>query len=493
MSLPTVALLNGRAGLTILGAALPAQSAEGPAPATAPKAPNIVFIVCDDLGQRDLGSYGSTFYETPQIDSIARDGMKFSNAYAACPVCSPSRAALMTGKYPVRLPLTEYLKGKRTGKLIPPDYLDQLPLEEVTLAEALKEAGYATAHVGKWHLGEKEAFWPEHQGFDVNIGGYSRGQPASYFSPYNNPRLADGPPGEYLTDRLTNEAIRFIRNTKDRPFMLNLWHYAPHTPLQGKESLVAEFQAKKAATTFPEPELAEDSGQQFRQVQSHAVYAAMVASIDESTGRILRTLEELGLDKNTIVIFTSDNGGESAADGKPTSNVPLRTGKGWPYEGGVRVPLLIKWPGTIRPGSTCAAPVTNPDFYPTLLRAAGAPLRPQQHLDGVDISPLLLGKDLPSRLLFWHYPHYGNQGGAPCSAMRDGDWKLIEWLEDNRIELYNLHNDIGEHHDLALSNPAKADSMKKRLHEWRAAVRANMPTPNPDFRPAAAPPAKTGD
>ncbi|MES2462305.1 MAG: sulfatase, partial [Armatimonadota bacterium] len=432
------------------------------------------------------------FYETPQIDSLARDGMKFSDAYAACPVCSPSRAAMMTGKYPARLPLTEFLKGMRRGKLIPPEYLDELPLEEVTVAKALKEAGYTTGHVGKWHLGKKEEFWPEHHGFDVNIGGYAGGHPASYFSPYQNPRLPDGPPGEYLTDRLTDEAIRFLKGTKNRPFFLNLWHYAPHTPLQAKETLNAKFQAKKETLKVTGPEFIEDSGRQVRQVQSHAVYAAMVASIDESTGRILRTLEELGLDKNTIVIFTSDNGGLSTSEGMPTSNVPLRTGKGWPYEGGVRVPLLIKWPGVVKPGSVTTTPVSGPDFYPTFLRAANAPLRPQQHLDGVDITPLLKGGQISPRPLFWHYPHYGNQGGAPCSALRDGDWKLIEWFEDNRVELYNLHEDIGEHQDLARTNPEKANALKTKLHQWRTAIRANMPTPNPD-PPAVQPSAKTNE
>lgn len=456
--------------------------------AHAAQPPNIVFIVCDDLGQRDLGCYGSTFYETPQIDTLARDGMNFSQAYSACTVCSPTRAALMTGKYPVRIPLTDYLKGQRKGKLLPAAYRDELPLEEVTLAEALKEAGYKTAHVGKWHLGETEPFWPEHQGFEVNIGGYSRGHPKSYFSPYQNPRLPDGPAGEYLTDRLTDEAIHFIRGAAQRPFFLQLWHYAPHTPLQGKPDLVAKFRAKKAILKTDGPEFIEDSGRQVRQAQNHAVYAAMLAGIDESTGRILRTLQELQLDKNTIVIFTSDNGGLSTAEGTPTSNVPLRMGKGWPHEGGVRVPLLVRWPGTVQPGSTSSTPVISTDFYPTLLHAVGAPQRPQQHLDGVNIIPLLRGQALPPRPLFWHYPHYGNQGGAPHSAVRDGDWKLIEWLEDNRVELYNLHDDLGEKNNLALANPDKTVALRKQLHDWRIAVRANMPTPNPDFNDATATP-----
>ncbi|MBM4020125.1 MAG: sulfatase [Planctomycetes bacterium] len=440
---------------------------------------NLVFILMDDLGQRDLGCYGSTFYETPNLDRLAAQGMRFTSAYAACPVCSPTRASIMAGKYPARLNLTNYIAGMRKGKLIPPEYLLYMPLEEFTLAEAFKEAGYATCFIGKWHMGG-EPYGPDKQGFDVKIASTAGGAPRSYFSPYNLKDLADGPPGEYLTDRLTDEALKFLDSAKDKPFLLYLSHYAVHIPLQAKKDVTVRYEAKAAALPPQEPRFLPEGDVQARQVQDHPVYAAMVQSMDESVGRVMRKLDELGLADRTAVIFMSDNGGLSTAEGTPTSNVPLRAGKGWLYEGGIREPLIIKWPGVTRPGSTCVAPVTSTDFYPTMLEMAGLPPRPGQHCDGVSIVPLLKGgQALPRKAIFWHYPHYSNQGGGPSGAVRAGDLKLIEFYEDGRAELYNVRDDIGEKNDLAARMPERAAELKAMLADWRKEVGAKMPAPAP--------------
>jgi arylsulfatase A-like enzyme len=305
-------------------------------------------------------------------------------------------------------------------------------------------------------------------------------------SPYKNPTLPDGPNGEYLTDRLTDEAIKFIdkaKQTPDKPFLLYLCHYAVHNPQQAKAEVIARYKAKAAAHPPAGPDFVTDLGRQVRQVQDQPVYAAMVESLDESVGRILKALADRGLDRNTVVIFTSDNGGLSTAEGTPTSNAPLRGGKGWPYEGGVREPLIVKWPGVTKPGSVCDAPMVSTDYYPTLLEIAGLPLRPAQHLDGVSIVPLLKGEAMPERPIYWHYPHYSNQGGGPCGTIRQGDFKLIEWYEDDRAELFNIRDDIGEKHDLSQQSPEKAAELRKQLKAWRDAVKADMPTPNPDYQP----------
>ena len=449
--------------------------------------PNVVFILADDLGWADLGCYGSTFYETPNLDGLARQGMRFTDAYAACNVCSPTRASILTGKYPARLHLTDWLNGRPDRpdqKLNRPKFQMFLPLEEFTLAEALKEAGYQTAFFGKWHLGESTNYWPEHQGFDLNIGGCGRGHPPSYFNPYGIPNLPDGPKGEYLNERLTDEALKFMERAKGKPFLLYFSHYAVHTPLQAKPAAIEKYKAKAAKTAKSGPEFLPDHGRQVRQVQNHPVYGAMVESLDESVGRVLNKLKELGLESNTIVIFTSDNGGLSTAEGTPTSNQPLRTGKGWGYEGGVREPLIVSWPGVTRRGSVSHGQVISTDHYPTILQMLGLPPRPQQHLDGESIVPLLEGGTLPVRPIFWHYPHYSNQGGPPNGAVRLGDFKLIEWYEDMNVELFNLKDDIGEHHDLARENPTKTAELTKLLHSWRQEVNAQMPTPNPNYRPA---------
>jgi arylsulfatase A-like enzyme len=447
--------------------------------------PNIIFILADDLGWRDLGCYGSTFYETPNLDALAGCGMRFTDAYSACCVCSPTRASILTGKYPARLHLTDWLPGRPDRpdqKLSRPSFLNHLPLEEVTIAEALKEAGYATAFVGKWHLGGPE-FYPDKQGFDLNIGGCKLGSPPSYFSPYKIPTLKDGPAGEYLTDRFTQEAVKFVKASKDKPFFLYLSHHAVHTPLQAKPELVEKYKSKaKKLVSGGLPEFRTDGKRQFRQIQNHAVYAAMLQSLDESVGRIMKELDELGLATNTIIMFTSDNGGLSGSESAPTSNVPLRAGKGWPYEGGVRVPLIVRWPGITQSNSISSHSVISPDFYPTMLQMAGVPPRPeQQHKDGVAFLPAP-ARDAQVRSLLWHYPHYSNQGGPPYGAVRQGNFKLVEWYEDMRLELFDLEKDPSEQHDLGADLKSTAISLRDQLHQWRGSVRADMPSPNPEYK-----------
>jgi len=476
-------------GLLAVGGAVASPAA--PSPVVASK-PNVVFILADDLGWADLGCYGSTFYETPHLDALAKEGMRFTDAYAACSVCSPTRASILTGKYPARLHLTDWLNGRGDRpdqKLNRPKFQMFLPLEEVTLAEALKAAGYQTAFIGKWHLGESESYYPEHQGFDLNIGGCGKGHPPSYFSPYGIPNLPNGPKGEYFNERLTDEALKFIEQSQDKSFLLYFSHYAVHTPLQARPDAIEKYKAKAAKIESSGAKFITDHDRQVRQIQDHPTYGAMVESLDESVGRVLAKLKELNLETNTIVIFTSDNGGLSTAEGTPTSNLPLRTGKGWAYEGGIREPLLVRWPGVTQPGSVSHEPMISTDYYPTILQILGLPLRPNQHMDGASIVPLLKGGALPERPLFWHYPHYSNQGGPPHGAVRLGDFKLIEWYEDMNIELFNLKADIGEQRDLANENPAKAAELKKLLHAWRQQVDAQMPTPNPDYNSNAASPA----
>jgi len=469
--------------------ALISVAASGTAePAGPPARPNLVFILADDLGWSDLGCYGSTFCETPHLDRLAGKGMRFTDAYAACSVCSPTRASILTGKYPARLHLTDWVPGRADRpdqKLKRPVILDHLPLEEVTLAEALQEGGYRTGFIGKWHLGGTN-FFPENQGFDLNVGGCAKGSPPSYFSPYRIPTLRDGPRGKYLTDRLTDEALEFIESAKAKPFLLYLSHYAVHNPQQAKAELVAKYRAKAARLAPPAgPEFLPEGKQRTRQIQNQPIYAAMVQSVDESVGRVMQKLAELGIDGNTVVVFTSDNGGLSTSEGAPTSNLPLRGGKGWHYEGGVREPLIVRWPGVTQPGSICRAPMISTDYYPTFLQMAGLPLRPRQHIDGVSLVPLLRGGTLAERRLFWHYPHYSNQGGGPGGAVRVGDFKLIEWFEDMRVELFNLREDVSEKHDLAAAMPEKAAALRRQLHDWRKDIMAVMPTPNPDYKPAA--------
>lgn len=451
--------------------------------------PNVVFFLVDDLGQRDLGCYGSTFYETPNLDRLAKEGMLFTDAYAACPVCSPTRASIITGQWPQRTGITDYIGAplnpkdwKRNTKLLPAPYTDRLSLDSPTLAKSLRESGYATFFAGKWHLGP-EGWWPENQGFDINRGGIDRGGPYGgnkYFSPYGNPRLNDGPEGEHLPDRLATETARFMEENKDRPFFAYFSFYSVHTPLMAREDLKKKYEDKRKRLG-----LQEKWGREFerdvRLVQDHAVYAAMVEAMDQAVGKVLRKLEELKLHENTIVIFTSDNGGLSTSEGWPTSNTPLRGGKGWLYEGGIREPLLIRWPKVVKPGSVSHTPVSSPDFFPTLLDVAGSKAPANQTLDGVSLMPVLQGKSLGDRPLFWHYPHYGNQGGAPGAAMRYANWKLIEWHEDGKTELFDLSRDLGETMDLAASEPERLARMLAELHAWQTNVGAKMPIKNPNY------------
>jgi arylsulfatase A-like enzyme len=341
-------------------------------------------------------------------------------------------------------------------------------------------ADYTTYFAGKWHLGGK-GYWPENHGFDINIGGWQAGSPSSYFSPYKNPKLPDGPKGEHLDDRLAAESVKFLERVGQKPFLLYHAFYSVHIPLQAKRELIAKYEAKRKGVKAEGPRFRPEGDRQARQVQDHAVYAAMIETMDRSLGRILDALDRLGLGDNTIVFFMSDNGGLSTAEGAPTSNLPLRAGKGWLYEGGVREPMIVKWPGVTRPGSTSSTPVISTDFYPTILEVAGLPAKPEQHIDGVSMVPSLRQTGTTvQRAIYWHYPHYGNQGGSPGSAVRVGDWKLIEFFEDHRLELYNLKNDLGEQHDLAVEEGKKAAELHEKLKAWRAAVGARMPTPNPN-------------
>ena len=455
----------------------------------APTTPNIVFFLADDLGQRDLGTYGSSFYETPHLDRLAREGAKFSDAYAACPVCSPTRASIITGQWPQRTGITDYIGAaktpgdwKRNTKSLPAPYTDRLALDAPTIAKALKAAGYATFFAGKWHLGP-EGYWPENQGFDVNMGGIDRGGPyggKQYFSPYGNPRLPDGPAGEHLPDRLASEAVKFITANRSRPFLVYFPFYSVHTPLMARADLKKKYEEKRQRLGLS-AQWGREHERDVRLVQEHAVYAGMVEAMDLAVGKVLKALDETGLRENTLVIFSSDNGGLSTSEGWPTSNLPLRGGKGWIYEGGIREPLIVRWPGVTKPGTLISTPVSSPDFFPTLLEAAGAKPAPGQVLDGRSLVPVLKGGTLPERALFWHYPHYGNQGGAPAAAIRRGDWKLIEWQEDNRVELFNLARDLGEKNDLATREPARVARLKDELHAWQKQVGAKFPIANADF------------
>ena len=460
--------------------------------AEATRKPNVLFILVDDLGWRDLGCFGSPFYDTPNVDRLRAAGMKFTDAYAACPVCSPTRASIMAGKYPTRTGITDYInpaghnqpeKWRRNTRLLPAPYRDRMAHDEVTLAEAFKQAGYATFFAGKWHLGS-EGFWPEDQGFDVNKGGCERGGPyggKKYFSPYGNPRLADGPPGEHLPIRLGRETADFIEAHKEGPFLAYLSFYSVHSPHMTTKELRAKYTARQKDA--PETRWGTEGERKVRLVQNHAVYAGMVEAMDTGVGIVLDRLERLGLADDTIVFFMSDNGGLSTSEGHVTSNLPLRAGKGWLYEGGIREPMLVRAPGLTPPGSVCSEPVISTDFYPTMLDLAGLPARPEQHVDGVSLRPLLEGKPMDRGPLFWHYPHYGNQGGAPSGAVRDGPWKLIEWYEDGRLELFNLRDDPGETRNLAEAHPDRTKALHAGLVAWRKETGAKMPTPNPKQKP----------
>ena len=445
---------------------------------------NVVFILVDDWGWADAGVQGSDFFETPNIDRLAREGLRFTQAYAAAAICSPTRAAILTGKSPARLDMTIWHEGAVRGgpkikRLLEAKAQPNLPRGEVTLAELFKKEDYFTAHIGKWHLG-KAAFYPETQGYDVNIGGTYWGAPATFHWPYrgpwskNDPELryvpvGSGKSGDYLTDQLTDHALRIITQQKDRPFFLSLWFHTVHTPIEGKPDLVNRFEKKPPG-----------------KIHSHAEYAAMLASLDENVGRVLRRIDDLKLTERTVVILTSDNGGVDFSTAKsdnrpPTSNAPFRSGKGTLYEGGLRVPLIIRWPGRTKAGSECAAQVTSQDFFPTLANALGQTDVPRH--DGVSLLPLLNNPRAPlnREALFWHYPHYYPRT-TPASAIRTGDWKLIHYYEDNRIELFNLKTDPAETKNLATTQSAKTKALRKKLDAWRKETDAKAPTKNPDWR-----------
>ncbi len=513
---------------------LGACAAEPDAPASSPAAgvaaerpPNIVFFLVDDMGWSDVGVFGSTFYDTPHIDALAERGVRFTNAYAATHVCSPTRASLLTGKYPARLRLTDWLPGRRAHafeRLLSAEKLAALPLEEVTLAEALREHGYSTAIFGKWHLGGDEA-GPLHQGFDVQAPDFPGSTPrGGYFPPYLMAGLVvEGEEDEYLTDRLTDFAVEFIEQSQDGPFFVYLSHFAVHDPIEGRPDLVLKYREKAARMEPPagpafllegnpdDPEplsraqlnalLEQPSHQEhsvlpqntvkIKQHQDNVEFAAMVTAIDDSLGRVQSTLDRLGLTENTIVVFYSDNGGMAAANlGNParkipadlldvaysTSNLPLRGAKGWLYEGGIRVPLIVRWPGAGQAGAVRDEPVISPDFYPTLLEMAGLPPRPDQHLDGMSFAAAVRGEDFERGAIYWHFPHYSNHGmQSPGGAVRDGAYKLLEYFENGTVQLFDLENDPGERRDLAAEQSAKAAELRDRLHAWRESVSAAMP------------------
>jgi arylsulfatase A-like enzyme len=456
---------------------------------------NFIFILIDDLGWKDLSGYGSPFYETPHLDQLAKEGMKFTNAYSSCPVCSPTRASILTGKYPATLGLTNFIAQRvARGKLIDAPYIKYLSLEETTIATILKENGYRTFHVGKWHLGE-EPYFPEKHGFEVNLGGCHWGEPREgHFSPYNIPNFENGPEGEYLADRLTNDAIQLMEKSED-PFFLNLCYYAVHTPIQAKKEDIAKYEAKaqKLGLDKIQPfvegdfypcEHKKDLRIKRRLLQSDPVYAGMVDNLDQNIGRLISALKKMGKSENTVIFFTSDNGGLATAEGSPTCNAPLQEGKGWMYEGGTRVPLIVKWPGVTSPGKVCDIPVTSTDFLSTILDMAGIADKTPEDVEGETLTPLLRSATakLEREAIFWHYPHYGNQGGTPGSSVRMGDYKLIEFFEDHRVELYNLKKDIEEQNDLSQQMPALRDQLRDILHKWQKKVEAKFPLPNPEFQ-----------
>ena len=484
---PALALLVG-----LLVAAGGWRVADAGSRTGSPHRPNVVFILVDDLGWSDLGVQGSRFYETPNIDRLAEQGLRFLNAYASAPVCSPTRAALLTGKHPARLQMTDWIPGDNPldRPLMGPAGLKALPLEEITLAEALRAEGYATFLAGKWHLGGN-GYSPENQGFDFNHGGVGLGRPpGGYYSPYRNPALADGPEGEYLTDRLTDEALSFIDANQDRPFFVFLPYYAVHTPLQGADRHIQRF-ARRLETLAPGdvPEQRPEHEGWTKQRQDNIEYASMIHALDENLGRIVARLHDLGLAGRTYVIFTSDNGGRATlpAGGDATSNLPLRAGKGWLYEGGIRVPLIVKGPRVIN--ATSEALVVSTDYYPTILELVGAELLTGQHLDGISFAPVLGGTGRGVRdSVFFHYPHYHGSASSPSSALRRGDWKLVQFHESGKVELYDLGEDIGETTDLAQAEPERARSMLEALERWKAGVGAAQAVRNPAYAKAPAGP-----
>lgn len=453
--------------------------------------PNVIFILVDDYGIKDVGVEGSRFYETPNIDALARSGLRFSQGYAACAVCSPSRASILTGLYPTRHGITDFIGAgvgktfaqERHTKLLVPDYVRKLPGDATTLADALKGAGYRTFFAGKWHLGNKGS-WPQDHGFEINKGGWESGSPkGGYFAPWKNPNLPSGPRGQNLDQRLADETISFIEQNRERPFLAYLSFYAVHGPIQTTKPLWQKYREKASRQSKPGERFKMDRTLPVRVVQDNPIYAGLIENMDHAVGRVLKRLDELGLADNTVVVFTSDNGGVVSGDSCSSSQLPYRGGKGRQWEGGIRVPFYIKAPGRTKAGSVCDTPVSGIDFYPTILQLANVSV-PRQTLDGVSIVPLLQGGSIPARPLFWHYPHYGNQGGEPASIVRSGDWKLIHYWENGRNELYQLSSDIGEQHDLATNEPERTAALWTKLQAWLKETGAKITEPNPEYQPA---------
>lgn len=478
--------------LTVVAAACQQHKRENNAPS-----PNVLFILVDDLGYHDLSCTGSAYYETPNVDRIAAEGMQFTAGYAACQVCSPSRASIMSGKFTARHGITDWIgaragedwrKAGRFNKLLPPEYAHELPSAYTTLPEAMKQAGYKTFFAGKWHLGGKGSL-PEDHGFDINKGGFQAGSPASgrYFAPFKNPKLTDHQEekGMSLSMRLANETARFIQQNKDTSFFAFLSFYAVHSPIQTTREKWAKYRGKAESLGIAETGFKMGRYLPIRQVQDNPVYAGLVETMDDAVGVVLKTLDELRLADKTIVIFTSDNGGVCSGDAFATSNLPLRGGKGYQFEGGLRVPFFMKVPWMDIAGKKSDVPVIDTDFYPTLLELTGQDLKPQEHLDGVSLVPLLKGSSgIKNRPLIWHYPHYGNQGGEPSSVIRRGEWKLIHYYEDGRNELYNLDRDPGETREVSSQNVALAEQLNEELSDYLHHVGAKFPKPDPAYRAA---------
>ena len=447
--------------------------------------PNILFVLVDDLGYHDLGVTGSHFYETPNIDQLAKESTMFTRGYAASRVCSPSRASIFTGKFTARHGITDWIGAKtdkdwrsrkRFDKLLPADYVRALPKEDITLAEAFKNSGYKTFFAGKWHLGDKGSY-PENHGFDINKGGFHRGGPAGgFFSPWKNPKLKSKYKGENLSIRLAEETAQFINQQKDSSFFAFLSFYAVHAPIQTSEKKWNKYRNKADSLGIAKTGYKMERVLPIRQVQDNPIYAGLVETMDDAVGIVLNALKENDLDKNTIVIFTSDNGGVASGDNYSTSNLPLRGGKGYQWEGGIREPFFIKIPWLNSKIKTSDFPVIHTDFYPTLLDIANIPLKPKQHIDGISLKPILEGKQIETnRPLYWHYPHYGNQGGSPSSMIQQNGWKLIHYWEDNYQELYKLPSEEQDDQNVADKYPYKAKELKLQLLSWLEEVNAKYP------------------
>ncbi|WP_299127132.1 sulfatase [uncultured Winogradskyella sp.] len=459
--------------------------------ATKHSKPNILFILVDDLGYHDLGVTGSTFYETPHIDQLANQSMQFTNGYAASRVCSPSRASIMTGKFTARHGITDWI-GAKTGedwrnrnrhdKLLPAQYVTQLPKEDVTIAEALKQHDYKTFFAGKWHLGG-EGSYPEDHGFDINIGGIEAGSPrGGFFSPWNNPKLQNKENGENLSMRLAQETSNFIKQYKDSTFFAFLSFYAVHAPIQTTEGKWRKYRDKADSIGITENGYAMERVLPIRQVQDNPIYGGLVETMDDAVGLVLETLEANGLVENTIVVFTSDNGGVASGDHYTTSNLPLRGGKGYQWEGGIKEPFFIKVPWLNSAGVRTNYPVIATDFYPTLLDLVNVPLNKKQHIDGISLKPLLKGEKLNlNRPIYWHYPHYGNQGGEPSSVIQKEGWKLIHYWEDGHQELYKLPSTEHDTLNVISKHSEIAKNLSDNLMSWLKGVNAKFPTQDPEY------------